>query len=144
MGKFHWTSPKKKLEEFKEKKMINNITMQCNAVKDPAKIENPNLSLVRLRVACNEEKEERETLFIDAFFYGKSADNCLKLVKKGSPLLLVGRLVSRSYENKDGKKVTEIQIAVNNWQLLNRKPKEEKEEKGTYEVPVIEDKDLPF
>ena len=126
--------------------MINTITMQCNAVKDPAKIENPNLSLVRLRVACNEEKEERETLFIDAFFYGKSADNCLKLVEKGSPLLLVGRLVSRSYENKDGKKVTEIQIAVSNWQLLNRKPKEEpkKEEKGTYEVPVIEDKDLPF
>ena len=125
--------------------MINSMTMQCNAVKDPAKIENPNLSLVRLRVACNEEREERETLFIDAFFYGKSADNCLKLVEKGSPLLLVGRLGSRSYENKDGKKVTEIQIAVNNWQLLNRKPKEEKkEEKGTYEVPVIEDKDLPF
>lgn len=125
--------------------MINTITIQCNAVKDPVKIENPNLSLVRMRVACNEEKEERETLFIDSFFYGKSADNCLKLVKKGSPLLLVGRLVSRSYENKDGKKVTEIQIAVNNWQLLNRKPKEEKkEEKGTYEVPAIEDKDLPF
>ena len=126
--------------------MINTITIQCNAVKDPVKIENPNLSLVRLRVACNEEREERETLFIDAFFYGKSADNCLKLVEKGSPLLLVGRLVSRSYENKDGKKVTEIQIAVNNWQLLNRRAKEEakKEEKGTYEVPVIEDKDLPF
>ena len=119
--------------------------MQCNAVKAPVKIENPNLSLVRLRVACNEEREERETLFIDAFFYGKSADNCLKLVEKGSPLLLVGRLVSRSYENKDGKKITEIQIAVSNWQLLNRKPKEEnKGEKATYEVPVIEDKDLPF
>lgn len=125
--------------------MINTITIQCNAVKAPVKIENPNLSLVRLRVACNEEREERETLFIDSFFYGKSADNCLKLVEKGSPLLLVGRLVSRSYENKDGKKVTEIQIAVSNWQLLNRKPKEEKkEEKGTYEVPAIEDKDLPF
>ena len=125
--------------------MINTIVIQCNAVKAPVKIESPNLSIVRLRVACNEEKEERETLFIDAFFYGKSADNCLKLVEKGSPLLLVGRLISRSYENKDGKKVTEIQIAVNNWQLLNRKAKEEKkEEKGTYEVPLIEDKDLPF
>ena len=125
--------------------MINNITMQCTAVKAPVKIENPNLSIVRLRVACNEEKEERATLFIDAFFYGKTADNCLKMVEKGSPLLLVGRLVSRSYVNKDGKKVTEIQIAVNKWQLLNRKPKEEKkEEKGAYEVPVIEDKDLPF
>ena len=125
--------------------MINTITIQCNAVKDPVKIENPNLSLARLRVACNEEKEERETLFIDSFFYGKSADNCLKLVEKGSPLLLVGRLVSRTYDNKDGKKVTEIHIAVNNWQLLNRKPKEEKEDdKGTYELPVIEDKDLPF
>ena len=129
--------------------MINNLVMQCNAVKDPAKIENPNFALTRLRVACNADKTDRETLFIDCFFYGKSAENCLKMVTKGAPLIIAGRLTQRTYENKEGKKVTEIQVAVDRWQLLNRKGEEvterdQLERHASYKAPEIKEDDLPF
>lgn len=126
--------------------MINNLVLQCNAVRDAEKLSCESCALTKVRVACNEDKEGRETLFLDAFFYGKSAENALKLISKGSPLLLVGRLVARSFANKDGVKITENQVAVERWQVLNKRPKEEKEElpPNSYEVPEIQDKDLPF
>lgn len=129
--------------------MINSLVMQCNAVKDPAKIENPNLALTRLRVACNADKSDRETLFIDCFFYGKSAENCLKLVTKGAPLIIAGRLAQRTYENGDGKKTTEIQVAVDRWQVLNRKgegvpERDELKRHASYKAPEVKEEDLPF
>lgn len=131
--------------------MINNLVLQCNAVKDTIALTSASLPMTKVRVACNEEKEGRETLFINAFFYGKSAENALKLITKGSPLLLVGRLVARSYQNKDGHLVTENQIAVERWQLLNkgdgsRGKSEEVSKPTSYEVPEmkIKDEDLPF
>lgn len=131
--------------------MINNIVLQCNAVKDPTPITCSACQLTKVRVACNEEKEGRETLFINAFFYGKSAENALKMIEKGSPLLLVGRLVARSYQNKDGHLTTENQIAVERWQLLNKgdgsQGKSAEVSKPTsYEVPEIKlkDEDVPF
>lgn len=119
--------------------MFNSITMVANVVRSPEKFEGANCAIAKVRLACNDGKEGAETLFIDAAFYGKCADNMMNLVTKGSRILVQGRLVSRSWENKNtGKKETKMEIAGNLWQFLDKK-----ENRGEPSVE-IKDEDLPF
>lgn len=119
--------------------MFNSITMIANAVRSPERFEGANCVIAKVRLACNDGKEGAETLFIDAAVYGKQAENMLRLVEKGNRILVQGRLVSRSWENKNtGKKETKMEIAGNLWQFVDKKEKKEDE------VIEVKDDDLPF
>ena len=51
-----------------------------------------------------------ETDFFNVEVWGKQAENCDKYLKKGSKVLVVGYIKTRSYEDKDGvkRKVWEV------------------------------------
>ncbi|HOZ41730.1 MAG TPA: single-stranded DNA-binding protein [Flavobacteriales bacterium] len=50
--------------------------------------------------------------------WGRTAEQVERLLEKGSPLALEGRLVHRTYDGQDGTKRTVTEIVMNGFQLL--------------------------
>lgn len=106
--------------------MLNKAIIIGNLCKDPELRYTPQGTAVcNLRLACNRvwkdksgEKKE-EVCFITAVVWSKRAENCSQYLKKGSPVLIEGRLQSRSWD-KDGVKQYTIEILAENIQFLDR------------------------
>ncbi len=62
--------------------------------------------------------EKEETLFIDWVAFGKTAEVIIDYVKKGSALLIQGRLKLDQWENKEGEKRSKHNIIVETFQFL--------------------------
>jgi single-strand DNA-binding protein len=56
--------------------------------------------------------------------WGRTAEMVERLLRKGTPVALEGRLVHRSYETKDGSKRYVTEIVMNDFQLLPSKKEE--------------------
>lgn len=80
-----------------------------------------------------------ESDFFDCIAYNKLAETISKYVKKGDQVGIEGRLQTRNYTNKEGKKVYVTEIVVENVEFLQSKKQDE---------PKLEeidpDDDIPF
>ncbi len=65
-----------------------------------------------------------ETSFIPLVCFANVAENMINLGRKGALTSIDGTLRQRSYENKDGKTVSVIEVIVDNFTLLEKKPEE--------------------
>lgn len=89
-----------------------------NLTRDPEiRYTSSNRALARFSVAVNRTWKNRDgavqeqTDFIPVVVWGPQAENCEKYLAKGRPVLVEGRIQTRSYEAKTGEKryVTEVQ-----------------------------------
>jgi len=62
---------------------------------------------------------EREADFINVVVWDKQAENVSKYVTKGRLVSVEGRLQSRSYDDKDGKKVYVTEVVASSVQFLS-------------------------
>ena len=67
-----------------------------------------------------------EADFINCTIWGKSAENLANFVSKGSLINVSGRLNTRNYDNKQGKKVYVTEVIVEQFDLLDSKNKGKK------------------
>lgn len=87
--------------------------------------------VARMSVATNETyknaRGERvtDTQWHTVVAWGQTAEQCERLLRKGTGLMLEGRLVHRSYEGKDGSKRYVTEIVMNGFNLLPRQKPEE-------------------
>ncbi len=85
--------------------------------------------LARFSVATNENyrnaKGEKvtETTWHNLVAWGKIADIAEKYLIKGTEVAIEGKLISRSYDDKDGKKKYVSEVQVNELLMLGSKPK---------------------
>ena len=85
--------------------------------------------LARFSVATNENyrnaKGEKvtETTWHNLVAWGKVADIAEKYLVKGTEVAIEGKLISRSYTDKDGKKKYVSEVQVNELLMLGSKPK---------------------
>jgi single-strand DNA-binding protein len=96
----------------------NKVTLIGNLGNAPEikSLEN-NKKLARVSIATNEvyknQKGERvtDTTWHNVIMWGQLADIAEKILKKGSEVAIEGKLINRSYTDKDGIKryITEIQ-----------------------------------
>jgi single-strand DNA-binding protein len=83
--------------------------------------------LARLRLATNETyqnaKGEKvtETQWHNVVAWGKTAELAEKLLTKGAELVIEGKLVNRSYTDKDGQKRYVTEVVANELLLLSKK-----------------------
>jgi single-strand DNA-binding protein len=99
--------------------MKNRVQLIGNLGQDPEikELENGN-KMARMSVATNESYKNtkgeyvQETQWHPVVAWGKSAELCEKLLKKGSEVVIEGKLVHRSYTDKDGatKYISEVQL----------------------------------
>ena len=86
--------------------------------------------VARLSVATNDSYKnaagERvtDTQWHTVVAWGHTAEAVERLLRKGSPVALEGRLVHRSYETKDGTKRYITEVVMNDFQLLPQRKAE--------------------
>lgn len=84
--------------------------------------------MARFSIATNENyrnaKGEKvtETTWHNLVAWGKVADLAEKFLQKGTEVVIEGKLINRSYTDKDGNKKYISEIQVNELLLLNGKP----------------------
>ncbi len=80
--------------------------------------------VARLSVATNDSyrnasgERVTDTQWHTVVAWGTTAEAVEKMLRKGSPVALEGRLVHRSYETKDGTKRYITEVVMNDFQLL--------------------------
>jgi single-strand DNA-binding protein len=91
---------------------------------------------------ANGERKERTT-FVDISVFGNAADVMAKYFKKGSGILVEGRLRADTYESKeDGKKKTRYYVIVDGFSFVDKK--ETKESASSDYVKGESEEDVPF
>ena len=83
-----------------------------------------------------------ETDFFNVEVWGKQAENCDKYLKKGSKILVVGYIKTRSYEDKDGVKRKVWEVNAEQVEFLSSKSNSENNDRPNLEE--IDDNRLPF
>lgn len=86
-----------------------------------------------------ERPHSEETDFFNVEVWGKQAENCDKYLKKGSKVLVVGYIKTRSYEDKDSVKRKVWEVNAEQVEFLSSKPQQQEEQQAQYRS--YEDKD---
>lgn len=90
--------------------------------------------VARISVATNETYTNSEgekvtdTQWHTVVAWGRTADMVQRLLRKGSPIALEGRLVHRSYTGKEGIKRFVTEIVLNDFKLVGPKREERNDE----------------
>ncbi|MEX2484365.1 MAG: single-stranded DNA-binding protein [Brumimicrobium sp.] len=114
----------------------NTVSLIGNLGIDPEfkTLEGGNM-LTRFRVATNESYKNKEgewvenTQWHNVVAWGKSADLCNKLLKKGAEIALEGQLVNDAYTTKEGEKRYKTEIKLREFMVLNRDKNKKSENK---------------
>jgi len=122
---------------------FNKVLLIGNLTKDPELRYTPQgTAVVNLRLAVNRRFRDKnqelkeETCFVTAVVWNKQAETCNQYLHKGSPLLVEGRLQSRSWEDNSGQKRNVIEVRAERVQFLGTAPA-----KGAAESPEEQSKE---
>jgi len=139
--------------------MINNVTLVGRLTKDPdLRYTSSGKAVASFTLAVNRrftnQAGQREADYIQCVIWGKSAETLANYAKKGSLIGIVGRLQSRSYENKEQQRVYVTEVVVETFQFLESKTANEQRQNNqqndnsdpNFEGAAIDisDDDLPF
>lgn len=111
--------------------MVNKTILYGFLVADPeARYTKTGKCVCNLRIAHREnfKDETKEPLYMSVDVWDKQGETCAKNLKKGSSVIVEGRLASDSYENKEGKKTTKTFIVADRVNFVPRFEKSEKTE----------------
>jgi len=99
--------------------LIGNLTRDPQMSYLPSQTAVVELGLAVSRRWRGQDGQQREdTCFIDCRAYGKTAETLNQYVRKGSPILLEGRLQYDTWEGKDGVKRSKHRVIVERFQFL--------------------------
>lgn len=136
--------------------MINRVVLVGRITKDPMLRKTPNgTSVVSFAIACNrriKQEGQPEADFINCQAWSKTAEAICNYVSKGHLLGVEGRIQTRSYDDRDGKRVYVTEVVSDSVQFLESKksaesggnePSMQNDECADYESDIETD-DLPF
>lgn len=102
---------------------FNNVILIGRLTADPElKATSTGKNVANFRIAVNRHDENAD--FINIVAWDKLGETCCKWLKKGSKIAVNGVLRSRTHE-KDGKKISMVDIVANEIQFLSPKEKTE-------------------
>ena len=104
--------------------MINRVVLVGRITKDPElRKTQSGTSVVSFTIACNRrvQSQGQDADFINCVAWNKTADFMAQYVKKGALLGLEGRIQTRSYDDKDGKRVYVTEVVADSVQFLESK-----------------------
>ena len=104
---------------------LNKVFLMGNLTRDPELRYVPSgTAVANFTVAVNRpykdsagEKKE-EVSFIRVVVWGKMAEICGEYLTKGRPVLVEGRLKTRSWEGQDGQKRSVLEVVANSVQFV--------------------------
>ena len=110
--------------------MLNKAMLQGRLTNEPELKYTPSgVAVVRFSLAVQrnyvKQGEERQTDFINCVAFRTQAEFISKYFAKGSQIIVVGELQSRSWEDSDGKKRSAIDVIVNEVHFCESKKSEQ-------------------
>ena len=92
------------------------------------------------------EGEERQADFINIVAWGKTAEFCSKYFKKGQQISLIGRIETRNYDDKDGKRIYVTEVIAEEVYFAGGKKEDNSNApfESTQDFSTVTDDDLPF
>lgn len=96
-------------------------------------------------IAVNEGwGDKKKTHFINCVAWNKTAEALANYTQKGSKIMLSGRINTRNYDNKEGKKVYITEIIADEIEFLSKKEQGQSNSQQDY-VDVSDDlNEIPF
>ena len=116
---------------------MNKVIMTGRATKDvELKVTPTGTNVATFSIAVKRPFKDNESDFFECVAYGKTAELISKYIKKGDLFGIEGRLQTRNYTNKEGRKVYVTEIIVENVEFLQSKKQENQD---TIEAPTFND-----
>lgn len=107
--------------------MRNKVQLIGNLGATPEVKEVGNSKVARVSIATHESYKNakgeyvKETTWHSLVLWGTHAEAAEKLFKKGSEIIIEGKIVNRSYDGKDGQKKYVSEIRVDQFMMLGAK-----------------------
>lgn len=136
--------------------MYQKITIVGNLGKDPEMRFTPSgQAVTSFNLATNRSytgsdgQRVKETVWFRVSVWGKQAENCNNYLRKGSKVLIEGRLIAdpatggpRTYNRQDGSTGASFEINASTVQFLDSRA--ESEQASTDEMGTLSDDEIPF
>lgn len=104
---------------------LNKVLLIGNLTRDPELRYTPQgTAVVTLRLAVNtmfrdkNRELKQDTCFINVVVWGQMAEVSNQYLSKGRPVLIEGRLISRQWQNSEGKQRSTIEVRASRVQFL--------------------------
>lgn len=131
---------------------MNKSTLIGRLVRDPELKYTPGAgtAVVTLTLAIDRrtgmESDKKEADFIPVVIWGKTAEATSQYTRKGQLLAVAGRIQTRSYENKEGKKVYITEVVAEEVQFLEfgKKSNDGYNSDGYSDMEPVDDGEIPF
>ena len=128
---------------------MNKVFLIGRLTRDPElRYTSNNIASASFSIAINRPFENqngvREADFINIVVWRKQAENIKKYISKGSLVAVDGRIQTRNYEDKDGKKVYVTEVVGDSVQFLETKQQQSRQSNETYESAPPEKGDEPY
>jgi single-strand DNA-binding protein len=127
---------------------INKVILTGRLGKDPDLRYTPSgKAVATFSLAVTDNFNREVTHWLNCVVWGKSAEHCANYLSKGSHVAIDGRIQNRSYENKEGRKVSVTEIVADRVEFLDSKGKSDKPADGWDDIGrdiQIDDDDPPF
>jgi single-strand DNA-binding protein len=111
---------------------MNLVVLVGNLTSDPEiRFVPSGQAVANLRLATNRKYKagngewKEEVTYVGIEVWGKSAEACGEYLKKGSPVLIEGRLKLKEWTAQDGQKRSNLEVVAERVQFLERKAKTE-------------------
>lgn len=108
---------------------LNSVNIMGNLTRDPEIKSTPSgksvcsMSIANNRIYSKNNQRVTEVSYFDVEVWGPIAENCAKYLKKGSGIIVEGRLKQDRWE-KDGKTQSRVRISANSVHFMPKKGEE--------------------
>ena len=125
---------------------MNKVILLGRLTKDPeVRYTQTNTLVASFTLAVNRRfSKEKETDFINIIAWDKLGEFCSKYFNKGQQVGVIGRIQTRNYDDKDGKKVYVTEVIAEEAYFADGKKETAKDEEQQTFIPTDEEDDLPF
>ncbi len=127
--------------------MINNVVLVGRLTRDPElRTTGSGISVATLTLAVDRQftnaSGQRNADFINCVIWRKAAENFCNFASKGSLVGIQGWIQTRSYDDKDGKRVYVTEVVVDSFSLLESRHERDQQPSagalGSYQRPAAE------
>ena len=106
------------MANFNQAILIGNLCRDVEVKYTPQGTAVTNITLAINREYKVGEEKKKEVSFVPVVIWGKRAEVVHEYCKKGDPLMVEGRINTRSWEGADGKKQYKTEVVAENIQFL--------------------------
>ncbi|MDD2804989.1 MAG: single-stranded DNA-binding protein [Elusimicrobiales bacterium] len=106
---------------------INSVMLAGRLTRDPeVRYTQSQMAVASLGLAVNRRFQDKasgewkdDTIFVSVTVWGQAAERCKEKMRKGTPLMVDGRITMSEYTDKAGQKRKELKITANRVQIMS-------------------------